>query len=142
MGFPLPGKNGSNQDTEGRRLNRAVGARGERLSWGRWQAQGSSQRGSAPENSSSHPPFPFLSQNMRKESSTICPYQDPSRISVAWLSYQPWSMGAGRPYFQMLTAMFLTISRLFPFPSTLSVEELHSWVRTMLGVQVHSYLSR
>lgn len=34
VGFPLP----RNQDTEGRRLNRAVGARGERLSWGRWQA--------------------------------------------------------------------------------------------------------
>lgn len=34
-----------------RRLNREVGARGERLSWGRWQVQRSPQRGSTPENS-------------------------------------------------------------------------------------------
>lgn len=96
---------------------------------------------------------------MGKGSSTIYPHQDLLRMSVAQLSYQPWSVhgcrqtlptdadchglstDAGRPYLQMLIAMFIAISLLL-FPSILQVEELLSLVFSCWVLQAHSHLHR
>lgn len=94
---------------------------------------------------SSHPTLPFPSQRM-PWGRGVAPSTPTKTFSGSLLPSCHTSHGlstdAGRLYFQMLIAMFIVISLLFPFPNILQAEELHSWVFLCGVLQAHSYLHR
>lgn len=94
---------------------------------------------------SSHPTFRFPSQGVPWGRGVALP--NPTKTFSGSLllgchTSHDLSTDAGRPYFQMLIAMFIVISVLFPSPTFLVVEELHSWVFLCCVLQAHSYLCR
>lgn len=149
MGFLLP-KNESNQKCRRKKADQSSGGWSGGIKLG--QMTSSVLRGQLGEYlllktalGSSHPTFPFPSQSM-SWGRGVTPSIPTKTFSGSLLrgcdTSHGLSMDAGRPYYQMLIAMFIAISLLFVFPNILQVEELHSCVFLCWVLQMHSYLRR